>query len=60
MRFIDVLRPEGAREERAPRHIRRPGFAQSARECEQDRARRERRKLVEVAQEVVDAATFTQ
>ena len=42
MRFIGVLRPEGASEERAPRHVSGPRFAQRAGEREQYRTRRER------------------
>ena len=42
MRFIGVLRPEGAREQRVPRHVAGPGFGERAGEREQHRARRER------------------
>ncbi len=42
MRFIGVLGPEGACDERAPRHVFGPGLAQRACEREQYRPRRER------------------
>ena len=42
MRFIGVPGAEGARDERAPRHVSRPRFAERAREREQHRTRRER------------------
>jgi hypothetical protein len=41
MRFIDVLRSEGACEERTPRYVCGPPFAQRASKREQNRACRE-------------------
>ena len=52
MRFIGVLRPEGAGEERAPRDVRGPRFAQRARKREQYRTRRERYHGVGVAHDM--------
>jgi hypothetical protein len=49
MRFVGVLRPKGASEQRAPRNIRAPRFAQCANEREQDRPRGERDRGVGVA-----------
>ena len=42
MRFVGVLRSERARDERVPRHVSRPRFAQRACEREQHRTPRER------------------
>jgi hypothetical protein len=42
MRFVGVLRPKGASEERAPRHVRGPRFAQRARKRKQHRTCGER------------------
>ena len=52
MRFISVLRPEGACEERASRDVRGPGLAQRACKCEQYRTRRERDHGVCIAHDV--------
>ena len=52
MRFVGELRPERSRDERVPRHIRRPRLAQRAREREQHRTRRERDRRASGAHDV--------
>ena len=52
MRFVGVLRAEGARDERVARHVVRPCCAERAREREQHRARRERDRRARVAHDM--------
>ena len=52
MRFIGVLRPEGACKEGASRHVRRPRFAQRTDECKQNRPCCERDHGVAIAYDV--------
>ena len=48
MRFIDVLRSEGARDQRVPGHVSRPAFGQRACQREQYRTLRQGDQLASV------------